>query len=380
MQQGQVFAKGNGSGDATNWAYRYRLGGENSKRVQRSGFPTETAAAQALDRALERARQEQGLVETPTLNELVEMYLAQHDTEPETIEKLRWLLSKATARFGNTPISELAPAEIAAWRMTIPYGHRFEATQALRQTLARAVSWGMLNTNPAKQGVTNRQRPRIEQHPFESWDELNGSRGPARTAARAARPVRRRDRAATKRMARPRTARHRPPRTRRLRPPRLPQRPDQMPEDRRQPPRRPAPTGRARSARRPTQTQRVSARIPRPARRLPRPAQLPLPRLETRPARPRDRPDQKDLRSQAFLRHVRAPRRHLDLRPLPLHGRQPDDDRPPLRPPRQRRPPARNQPPRHPQRRRNATHVHTVDAKWTRKKGSRPTTGQKNRL
>ncbi len=173
MQQGQVFAKGNGSRDATNWAYRYRLGGGNSKRVQRSGFPTETAAAQALDRALHRARQKQGLVETPTLNELVEMYLDQHETEPETIEKLRWLLSKATARFGNTPITELAPAEIAAWRMTIPYGHRFEATQALRQTLARAVSWGMLNTNPAKQGVTNRQRPRIEQHPFESWDELN---------------------------------------------------------------------------------------------------------------------------------------------------------------------------------------------------------------
>ena len=26
------------------------------------------------------------------------------------------------------------------------------------------------------------------------------------------------------------------------------------------------------------------------------------------------------------------------------------------------------------------THVHTVDATWTRKKGSRPTTGQKNPL
>lgn len=57
------------------------------------------------------------------------MYLAQHDTEPETIDKLRWLLSKATSRFGNTPISELASAEIAVWRMTIPYGHRFEATR-----------------------------------------------------------------------------------------------------------------------------------------------------------------------------------------------------------------------------------------------------------
>jgi hypothetical protein len=37
--------------------------------------------------------------------------------------------------------------------MTIPTGHRFEATQALRQLLARAVSWGMLDVNPAKQGI-----------------------------------------------------------------------------------------------------------------------------------------------------------------------------------------------------------------------------------
>jgi hypothetical protein len=51
-------------------------------------------------------------------------------------------------------------AELAAWRMTIPPGHRFEATEALRQTLARAVSWGVLNANPAKQGVENPQRAR----------------------------------------------------------------------------------------------------------------------------------------------------------------------------------------------------------------------------
>ena len=140
--------------------------------MQRSGFPTEEAAGQALGRALERTRQEQGLAQAPTLSELVEIYLAQHDTEPETLDKLRWLLSKATAAFGNTPISELQPAEITAWRMTIPSGHRFETTQALRQTLARAVSLGMINRNPAKQGVENRQRPRVEQRPFESWDEL----------------------------------------------------------------------------------------------------------------------------------------------------------------------------------------------------------------
>jgi integrase len=171
-QSGQVFPLKSAGGAGALWAYRYRTGGRHSKRVQRGGFPSRLAAEQALERALQRLRQEQGLVETPTLSEFAEVYLAQHDAEPETIAKLRWLLSKATATFGELPIGELAPADIAAWRMTIPYGHRFEATQALRQTLQRAVSWRMLNSNPAQQGVENRQRPRVEQRPFDSWEQI----------------------------------------------------------------------------------------------------------------------------------------------------------------------------------------------------------------
>jgi integrase len=171
-QRGQLFPLESTGGVAASWAYCYRTGGRGSHRVQRGGFPSRLAAEQALERALQRLRRERGLAETPTLSQFVEVYLAQHDAEPETTAKLRWLLSKATAAFGAFPISELAPAQVAAWRMTIPYGHRFEATQALRQTLQRAVSWGMLKGNPAKQGVENRQRPRVEQRPFDSWEQI----------------------------------------------------------------------------------------------------------------------------------------------------------------------------------------------------------------
>jgi integrase len=173
-QQGQVFElKGKGGDSRTVWAYRYRVGGRGSRRVQRGGFESEQAAAEALARALERIRREQGLVEAPRLHELVDVYLAQHDGEPETVEKLRWLLAKAVRSFGHRRISQLRPAEIAAWRMTISAGHRFEATQALRQVLARAVSWGLIDVNPAKQGVDNPQRRRTEKRPFESWAELD---------------------------------------------------------------------------------------------------------------------------------------------------------------------------------------------------------------
>src|SRR6266511_5103040 len=57
--------------------------------------------------------------------------------------------------------------------MTISPGHRLEATQALRQVLARAVMWGMIDSNPAKQGVDNPQRRRTEKRPFESWAQLD---------------------------------------------------------------------------------------------------------------------------------------------------------------------------------------------------------------
>ena len=170
IQQGQVFPlKTSGN----SWAYRYRLGGRDARRVQRGGFTTEQAAAEALERALDHLRREQGLTEAPTLAELVKLYLAQHDGEPETTEKLRWLLAKSVRVFGDQRISRLRSPEIAAWRMTIPPGHRFEATQALRQVLGRAVDWGMLDINPAKLGVENPQRRYTEKRPFESWDQLH---------------------------------------------------------------------------------------------------------------------------------------------------------------------------------------------------------------
>jgi integrase len=172
VQQGQVFPLAREGEDVRRWAYRYRVGGRGSKRVQRGGFESEEAAAEALERVLEQLRREQGLVESPTLAAFVEVYLVQHEGEPETTAKLRWLLQKAVRAFGQRRLSELRSPAIAAWRMTIPSGHRFEATQALRQVLACAVSWGLLDVNPAKLGVENPQRRYREKRPFESWNEL----------------------------------------------------------------------------------------------------------------------------------------------------------------------------------------------------------------
>ncbi len=81
-----------------------------------------------------------------------------HDGRPETTTKLRWLLTKSTAAFGSTPLTEVDERDIAAWRMTLPAGHRFEATHALRQTLARAVEWDPIDTAPGPRQPRPRHR------------------------------------------------------------------------------------------------------------------------------------------------------------------------------------------------------------------------------
>jgi integrase len=107
-----------------------------------------------------------------TLAELVERYLRVHQAAPATMEKLRWLLGKATVAFGEVRLVDLRADEICAWRGTLPEGHRFEATQALRQVLNAAVAWQLLDVNPARRGVSNPLRRFPEKRPFESWDEI----------------------------------------------------------------------------------------------------------------------------------------------------------------------------------------------------------------
>ena len=140
------------------------------------GFVSERDASEALEYELERLRREQRVSRSLTLAELVEAYLAQHDVDRVTIEKLRWLLGNAVAVLGDRPVGELRSQDIAAWRIALSPGYRFDATQALRQVLARPVLWGMIDVNPAKRGVDNPSPRRREQRPLESW--ANSRRSP----------------------------------------------------------------------------------------------------------------------------------------------------------------------------------------------------------
>jgi transposase len=71
VQQGQVFElTRRGPAGERLWAYRYRTGGRDSKRVQRGGFASEQDARDALGRELERLRRERRIARRRTLAEL----------------------------------------------------------------------------------------------------------------------------------------------------------------------------------------------------------------------------------------------------------------------------------------------------------------------
>jgi integrase len=172
IQQGQVFKlKARGADGRPLWAYRHRLDGRRSARPQVGGFASRAEAEEALRKALARLRPG-GCAATMTLADLADEYLGMHQAEPVTIAKLRWLLGKAIATLGAVKLADLSPKEIYAWRQTVPEGHRFEATQALRQVLNRAVEWEWLNDNPAKRVPNPPPRRSDEKRPFESWQEM----------------------------------------------------------------------------------------------------------------------------------------------------------------------------------------------------------------
>jgi hypothetical protein len=186
IQQGHVFKLKTKDADGKPlWAYRYRLEGRGSARPQVGGFASREEAQKALRKALDRVAPGGGGA-TMTLGELVDEYLKMHEAAPVTIAKLRWLLGKATAVLGGKRIADLSPVDVYAWRLSVPEGHRFEATQALRQVLNRAVDWGLIDFNPAKRGIRNRPRRAREKRPFDICQQVEAvaAQGSVRSTGR----------------------------------------------------------------------------------------------------------------------------------------------------------------------------------------------------
>jgi integrase len=145
------------------WQIRWR--DPDGRYRQKGGFQTKDAARDFREAQLGYAASK------VKLSELVDRYLKVHSGAESTKKMLRWKLNKATALWGDLNPARLTGEELEAWRLIIPEGHRFETTQALKQTLRWGVEKGLLAVNPAA-SLRNPQPSRSEKLPFESWDEI----------------------------------------------------------------------------------------------------------------------------------------------------------------------------------------------------------------
>ena len=161
-QRGQVY-KRHGS-----WRYRYYIA--PGQRRERGGFRTKGEARERLEEELRLLRT--GRQPDVTLAELVDRFLVEHEASPRTIERLEWMLRKATVVWGGRPIREIQPAEIASWRMTIPEGHRHQTHASLKQVLGYGIRLKMLEENPAT-AIKNPAPKPTEFQAFASWDEVD---------------------------------------------------------------------------------------------------------------------------------------------------------------------------------------------------------------
>lgn len=178
-QRGAVVKRGPG-----NWQARYR--DEDGNQRGQSGFETKTEARDWLDTKLDEvlALRRGDLPalrrrNPPTLAELVDEFLNQHNAEPNTLRGLRERLLYATkgpkrdgeGGFGDVRVDRLDPVQIGAWRKRLPERSAWGIHKALRQVLNHAVRIKLLDENVAAL-VPNPEPKRREVQAFETIDDL----------------------------------------------------------------------------------------------------------------------------------------------------------------------------------------------------------------
>jgi len=136
------------------------------KRLQKGGFRTKDDARAWRDAMAGVAR------ETVTLDHLFDRYLAIHTGAASTKTNLRWKLNKALAAFGPIPPAQLTREEVERWRLTVPQGHRWETTQALKQAVRWAGEAGLIEPAHPLLTVKNPQPTPGEVQPFETWRDV----------------------------------------------------------------------------------------------------------------------------------------------------------------------------------------------------------------
>jgi integrase len=143
-------------------------GRENGKETATGRVRLEDGGGEALDAALMEMKSPAR--EEVTFEELCDRYLAAHDADPLTINRLTAQLKRARADFGERPIGRHRADELAAWRKSLP-ANAHHVFRAVKQVLRQAEKWEWVERSPARHVANPRPRP-PEIVPFASWEEI----------------------------------------------------------------------------------------------------------------------------------------------------------------------------------------------------------------
>jgi integrase len=153
-----------GSVDKIGAKWRARWYDENDKRRAQGGFDTRSAARAFVDGKVDEVaairRGDPSALRRrsmPTLGELVDEYVGQHNAEANTIRTLKARLRYATegpkldgqGGWKELRADRLTVTEIGAWRRKLPERSAWAITKALRQVLHYAVRAKLLDENVA---------------------------------------------------------------------------------------------------------------------------------------------------------------------------------------------------------------------------------------
>jgi integrase len=170
-QRGQTVKRG------TTWGARFY--DETGIRRSRGGFATKSEARTWVDRKVDevealRSGERVAPAEIPTVSELVTQFLATHEVDPATTDKLRYELNHATRAFGDKRLDQLRTPDLAAWRATLPERSRHQLFRSFRQVLQQAVAWNLIQHNPSDH-IRNRKVKLDEDREkkiFNTWEEV----------------------------------------------------------------------------------------------------------------------------------------------------------------------------------------------------------------
>jgi integrase len=159
---------------------------EAGERRERSGFATKSEAGGWPDWKLEQvAALRDGRPDSlrrqtmPTLRELIDEYVEQHNAEANTIRNLKARLKYAAegpaldgvGGFGAVRVDRLTVPELGAWRKRLPERSAYAITKGLRQVLGYAVRVKLLDENIAKL-LPNPEPKRREVRSFETIEDV----------------------------------------------------------------------------------------------------------------------------------------------------------------------------------------------------------------